>query len=118
MSVFEASSSSSSSSLSPPATPASFRMGCLFRKAGRHRAAVKLFRDAIDEGMEEAKCHFNLASSLSALGGDTEEAIRHFERAAELDDSLHDAKTNLAAILIRTGKLEEAVALCDAVLVG
>ena len=59
-------------------------MGCLFRKAGRHRAAVKLFRDAIDEGMEEAKCHFNLASSLSALGGDTEEAIRHFERAAEL----------------------------------
>ena len=51
---------------SPPCgvPPPSFRMGCLFRKAGRHQAAVKLFRQALGEGMEEAKCYFNLASSL------------------------------------------------------
>ena len=56
--------------------------------------------------------------AASKIGGDPEEARSYYERAVALDDSLQDAKTNLAAILIRTGELEEAVALCESVLVS
>lgn len=120
------------------------QMAVMFRLAGRHMAATKLFQKAIEQGMREAKCHFNLASSLhevrmllrqsSALRifpshdcpllsfclgrklGESREAALHYREAAELDPNMHEAKTNLAGLLILLGDPAAAAALCDQVL--
>ncbi len=43
--------------------------------------------------------------------------MRHYERATQLDESMIDAKTNLAALCIRMGDVSRALVLCEEVLV-
>ena len=98
----------------------------MFRRAGRHAAAVKLFRQALVDGMEkEAKCHFNLAASLhecrTAADSNDDEALTHYLRAATLDSSgaagiAPDAKANAAALHLLRGDPASALALCEEVL--
>jgi hypothetical protein len=48
-----------------------FKLGVMFRLAGRHKAAATLFEKAIACGMGgEAKAHFNLAASLHGCHDD------------------------------------------------
>lgn len=98
----------------------------MFRRAGRHAAAVNLFRKALVDGMEEeAKCHFNLAASLhecrTAADSNDDEALTHYLRAATLDSSgaagiAPDAKANAAALHLLRGDPASALALCEEVL--
>ena len=95
-------------------------------------AAIKLFRAAISstaaeeeieselfvEAMQMPKLYYNLASSLAEIG-ENDEAEIFFRKTIALDGSIVEAKSNLAALLIKRGGghyLEEAVLLCENVL--
>jgi hypothetical protein len=93
-----------------------FKMGTVFRIAGKHKAAITLFSQALDGGFRTAKCHFNLASSLSEVG-DFHAAISNFSCSVELDENFRsDATTNIAAIYIRMGEPQNALDKCEDVL--
>jgi len=92
-----------------------FKLGVMFRLAGRHKAACTLFEKAIEGGMVEAKCHFNLAASLHECG-EAARALAHYQRAFAVDPEFHEARGNAAALLLADSRPREALALCEAVL--
>jgi tetratricopeptide (TPR) repeat protein len=96
-------------------------MGCMFRMAGKHRAAVSLFKSALQSGMNTAKCHFNLASSLKEEG-EVEESLTHFFCALDLDTEISQvglsAMSNIAAIYISSERPAEALTICEKILVS
>lgn len=104
-----------------------FEFGVMARRADKHEASVRMFRKCLAAGPpsgvvgteREAAACFNLGASLAALQirpEDDEEALALLKRAAKLDATLSEARTDAAALLVRLGRLEDALLECDAVL--
>ena len=104
-----------------------FEFGVMARRADKHEASVRMFRKCLAAGPpsgvvgteREAAACFNLGASLAALQQrpeSDEEALALLERAAKLDATLSEARTDAAALLVRLGRLEDALLECDAVL--
>jgi 2-polyprenyl-3-methyl-5-hydroxy-6-metoxy-1,4-benzoquinol methylase len=55
-------------------------LGLMAQASGDHRAAVKMFANAIASDEVNAACHYNLGNSYHALGNRTK-AIAHFSKA-------------------------------------
>lgn len=94
-------------------------MGCMFRIAGRHKAAISLFKTAQQSGLDTPKLHYNLASSLKEVD-ELEDSLFHFLRAVELDNEGGEvglsAKQNVAALYILLGRPADAVTVCEEIL--
>jgi 2-polyprenyl-3-methyl-5-hydroxy-6-metoxy-1,4-benzoquinol methylase/tetratricopeptide (TPR) repeat protein len=58
-------------------------LGLMAQASGDHRAAVKMFANAIASDEVNAACHYNLGNSYQALGNRTK-AITHFSKALAL----------------------------------
>lgn len=77
---------------------------------GNYEQAAELYRQAIEENPENAKLHFNLASTLHKLGR-TEEAMQSYDRFENLSDSPEEqsyASYNRGNILTEENKFKEA----------
>src|ERR1700722_1255971 len=55
-------------------------LGLMAQASGDHRAAVKMFTNAIASDEVNAACHYNIGNSYQALGNRTK-AIAHFSKA-------------------------------------
>ena len=66
----------------------------------------------VDKNQDEAFCHFNHAWIASQLDGTEyrDTAIEEYKTAIELDKSLASARYNLALLLLKGGRNEEALA--------
>lgn len=77
---------------------------------GNYEQAAELYQQAIEEDPDNAKLHFNLASTLHKLGR-TEEAIQSYDRFENLSDSPEEqsyASYNQGNILTEEEKFKEA----------
>lgn len=77
---------------------------------GNFEQAAELYRQAIDDDPDNAKLHFNLASTLYKLGR-VEEAMQSYDRFENLSDSPVEqsfASYNQGIILTEENKYEEA----------
>jgi arylsulfatase A-like enzyme/thioredoxin-like negative regulator of GroEL len=99
-------------SRNPRNVPALLALANCYIRSGSPKDAEKAARQALDIQPNDDLAHFNLANALSAseLAG---QARRHYERALELNPRFADAYLNYAALLERTGKDREALALLE-----
>lgn len=77
---------------------------------GNYEQAAELYRQAIEEDPDNARLHFNLASTLYKLGR-TEEAMQSYDRFENLSDSPEEqsyASYNQGNILTEENKYKEA----------
>ena len=95
--------------LDPYLTDAHNNLGALYDKTGRKDEAEQEFLTALRDPAYATpqKVHLNLGLLYSSQGR-TEHAIERYRQAVEIDPRYYDAHYELASILDRTGKLEEA----------
>lgn len=77
---------------------------------GKYEQAAELYRQAIEDDPDNARLHFNLASTLYKLGR-TEEAMQSYDRFENLSDSSQEqsyASYNQGNILTEENKYKEA----------
>jgi Flp pilus assembly protein TadD len=79
----------------------------LLARQRRYRDAEQVFAQAIAHAPNDTLAHFNFAVLLEDLDRD-EEAEAHYRRALALDAGLLIARHNLAYLLLRNGRYEEA----------
>lgn len=80
----------------------------LLAEAGDHQGVVDNLSIVAEALPDHPLVHLQLGTSYAALGRD-EEALRHYERACDLQDDLIDAHLEMAPILIEQGRLTEAI---------
>jgi tetratricopeptide (TPR) repeat protein len=81
-------------------------IGSTLSALGRYEEAESYFRRAL-AGLDDPVTHYNLGL-LMAVTGRLDEAVEHYERALERDPMHSDARSNLAAALVRQGNLARA----------
>ena len=83
-------------------------VGNLQAELGDKRAAIATFTELVARHPKDADSWFNLGFLHEACD-EVEPAERAFRRAIALDDKLDRAWSGLGLVLIRTGRLEEAI---------
>ena len=98
-----------------PRNMAALGAGCLlllgsltWKQCGMYENIEKLWRVTIARNPESFMAHYNLAM-LSRQSGRVEEAISHYEKAAEIQPDFADAHNNLGNVLLETGRVDEAL---------
>ena len=76
----------------------------------RHRKAATVARKALELDPNLAEAHVALGDVLFHHGNDVAGAEREFRRAIELDPNLAEAHSYYAYLLMRTDRLDEAIA--------
>ena len=82
-------------------------LGMIASDNGRHEAAVRMIRRAIEISPKNASYHCNLGTILRA-NGELEEAAACYEVALALKPDLAEIQSNFGNILEAQGKLEQA----------
>ncbi len=102
----------------PHNVPAMSLAGQCLRDAGRHEAALALFRRAQQEAPLSAVMPASIAGSLLGLGR-KDEAIGEYRRTLALDATQPEAASNLARLLRERGEMGSALrVLEDAIAAG
>lgn len=74
---------------------------------GDAKAALAVYREALELEPNNAKMHYNLGLALEKLGR-REEEERELEKTVELDPNLDEARNQLGILLMAQGKVSEA----------
>ncbi len=74
---------------------------------GDAKAALAVYREALELEPNNAKMHYNLGLALEKLGS-REEEERELEKTVELDPNLDEARNQLGILLMADGKVSEA----------
>ena len=102
-----------------PVDPKAFvNLAGLLTRLGRNPEAIDFSRAAIRVAPRLSAAYNALGNALRGRGdrSDLEEAAACYDRACHLDGTAPDPPVNLAALYEETARLEEARALCEAVL--
>jgi len=105
--------------LDPHFTDAHNFLGATFNELGRKGDAEREFRAALADPAfpTPEKVYFNLGR-LYASQNRSDEAIEHLRRAVEIDPKYFAAHFNLASLLDREGKLDEAASEYEVAAIG
>jgi tetratricopeptide (TPR) repeat protein len=74
---------------------------------GRHNDAIKLYRAALEKGIESGRLHSRIANLL-VRAGKKDEAIPEYEKAAQFNPSDLESQTNLATAYLERGRVPDA----------
>ena len=96
----------------PDDPAANAKLGIARTRAGHHREAVPFYRRAEELGVITYDMYAGYAISLEATG-DLEGAMRANRKALELVPSLVDVRGSLAAQLVRSGRVQDAIDLLE-----
>lgn len=92
----------------PASGPTAASGGAAVGAAGaKEEAQLAAARSALEAQPDSAAAHIRLAYLLVDSGA-LEEAMRHFDAALVINPRAFQAKTGRGAVLLRTGKLQEA----------
>jgi superkiller protein 3 len=96
--------------LDPDMADAHNNLGALYDRSGRKDEAEREYRLALAAPTypTPAKTYLNLGLLYASQGRD-EDAIHEYRKAVEIDPKYYQAHFELAALLDRTGRLDEAV---------
>jgi tetratricopeptide (TPR) repeat protein len=81
--------------------------GLALERQGDYEAALTSYRLAFRDNPTDSRILLNMAIAFTKTG-QPEEAIRHYKRALELDDSLGGAHYGVAFLLIKRGDNDAA----------
>ncbi len=84
-----------------------YQLGARYEKAGRHNDAMKLYRTALDKGIESGRLHSRIADLL-VRAGKKGEAIPEYEKASQFNPSDVESQSNLATAYLETGRVADA----------
>ena len=90
-------------------------LGNLYGEAGRSGETMKLYKEAVNNGIRSAWLYSRLGH-LYLRQGNKNEAIVFFEMAAQLNPSDFDSLQNLAVAYRETGRITDAVQICHLIL--
>ncbi|MCG8435790.1 MAG: hypothetical protein MJA83_17345 [Gammaproteobacteria bacterium] len=85
---------------------------------GRIETAIEKFREVLGEAPEDGAVHYQLGSLLMDNDGDLEEAVTHFNKAAELGFQPLGAAYRLSRIYARQGKKKKALEQLEVMAAG
>jgi tetratricopeptide (TPR) repeat protein len=81
--------------------------GLALERQGDFEAALTSYRLAFRDNPADARILLNMAIAFTKTG-QPEEAIRHYKRALELDDTLGGAHYGVAFLLLKRGDAQQA----------
>ena len=81
--------------------------GLALERQGDFEAALTSYRLAFRDDPADARILLNMAIAFTKTG-QPDEAIRHYKRALELDDSLGGAHYGVAFLLLKRGDVQQA----------
>jgi choline-sulfatase len=91
-----------------PANPILYySLGAKLESSGRYDDAIKLYRAAIAQGIENARLHSRLGDLL-VRAGKKAEAVPEYERAAQINPGDVASQANLATALMEQGRMADA----------
>jgi len=82
-------------------------LGAKLEQAGRYDDAMKLYRTAIGNGIEDSRLHSRLGDLL-VRAGKKAEAIPEYEKAGQLNPVDVASQANLGTAYLETGRLDDA----------
>lgn len=77
--------------------------------AGNIDVAITKYREIIDQSPDDGAAHYTLGTLLMDNGGDLDDAIRHFDRAADAGFQPLGVAYRLSRIYARSGREAEAI---------
>jgi len=84
-----------------------YQLGSEFEKTGRQEQALKLYRVALQRGVENGRLHSRIAD-LCLRKGNKDEAIAEYEKAAQFNPSDVESQTNLGTAYLEKGRVADA----------
>ncbi len=90
-------------------------LGNVYARIGRHGEALKLYEDAVSQGIQSAWRYARL-DALHLRQGNKGDASKFFERAEQLDPSDYASLQNLAVAYRETGRTADAERVCHRIL--
>lgn len=84
-----------------------YELGADYEKAGRSMDAMKLYRTALERGIQSGRLHSRIADLLVRVGR-KDEAIPEYEQAAQYNPSDLQSQANLATAYLEKGRLNDA----------
>ncbi len=84
-----------------------YELGADYEKAGRSTDAMKLYRWALQRGIQSGRLHSRIADLLVRVGR-KDEAIPEYEQAAQYNPSDLQSQANLATAYLEKGRLNDA----------
>jgi arylsulfatase A-like enzyme/Flp pilus assembly protein TadD len=93
-----------------------FSLGADYEKTGRHADAMRLYREALQRGIDRGRLHSRIADLL-VRSGRKAEAIPEYEKAARLNAGDLEGQANLATAYLETGHLNDAEHVYQAITV-
>jgi tetratricopeptide (TPR) repeat protein len=81
--------------------------GLALERQGDYEAALTSYRLAFRDNPSDSRILLNMAIAFTKTG-QPEEAIRHYKRALELDDTLVGAHYGVAFLLLKRGDMQQA----------
>jgi choline-sulfatase len=84
-----------------------YQLGAKYEKAGRDSDAIKLYRTALDKGIESGRFHSRIADLL-VRSGKKNEAIPEYEKAVKSNPADLESENNLATAYLETGRHADA----------
>jgi tetratricopeptide (TPR) repeat protein len=99
----------------PRSAKAHFNLGTALARVGNRRGAADSFERAIAIHEPYAPAQFALANELFLIGDDLPRAERAYRAAIRADPELIDARVNLAIVLVRLARPDDAQLLADEV---
>jgi Flp pilus assembly protein TadD len=84
-----------------------YHLGDQYAETGRHSEAMKLYREGIRNGLQNAWL-FSRLGHLYLREGNRNEAITAYEKAAQLNPSDNESMNDLGMVYLEIGKLAEA----------
>ena len=81
--------------------------GLALERQGDYEAALTSYRLALRDNPNDSRILLNMAIAFTKTG-QPDEAIRHYKRALELDDTLGGAHYGVAFLLLKRGDTQQA----------
>jgi len=97
--------------LSPDQPAALHLLGLVAHQTGRRETSLTLLEKSINTPGAPPEFHFNYAAVLTEIG-DIPRAMQAYQRALALRPTYAEALNNLASLLGRQARFEEAIVLC------
>ncbi len=91
---------------------ASLNLAAIYREQGKYDEAIALIREAVKREPDFPKL-YNEAGRNYFESDLNDMAIKHYEKALELQERFPEAATNLAVALMKAGKLDTAIELLE-----
>jgi choline-sulfatase len=99
-----------------PTNPALYsNLGDLYRSAGRPNDEMKLYLDAIRQGIRNAWL-YSRVGAIYLRAGNNQEAVTFLEGAARANPSDHESLQNLAVVYRETGRIADAERVLNSIL--